>query len=406
MTQGMTFSGKDLLIMAKKTDVFFENFLFRFGEYGCECVEDVIHNAPGEAPNRIFKMQALSGLQHTFAYAAKKGLVRIAPNGTIEEENILGSLIALPKKQQKDFYAFVRDNSFLFPVPQNAYEEFDARLAFYIIDRLRLTVELMTAANEIRKDYQKIFLYIFQLLTAADVTINTELMEEEYHSCHHSYIDLLQDPPVTLSNQHQQEAFDGDTFKVRDTLYGEYNMHVGEYNDIIGGYSAVPGHNDPLFKSVTAMYLNHEGSEIERKITDVLFHYFNEVGIITPTHGWTYYDAPKSENITDTMKDSLGEIANYIVAQEINSNLRGIHPVYNSQKMMPSWKVDTLLSAVYFSIFYLNPNLELYRQCANPRCGKYFLVRTTSTKKKYCSTKCCNRVTQDTYRKNKRAMTE
>lgn len=392
--------------MAKKTDVFFENFLFRFDECGCECVEDVIHNVPGEAPNRIFKIQALPGRKHTFAYAAKKGLVRIAPNGIIEEENILGSLIALPRKRQKDFTAFVKNNGFLFPVSQNAYEEFDARLAFSIIERLRLTVELMTAANEIRKDYQKIFLYMFQLLAAADVTIKTDLMEEKYHSCHHSYIDLLQAPPMALSSQHQQEAFDGDTFKVRDTLYGEYNLNVGEYNDIIGGYSSVPGHSDPLFKAIVAMYLNHEGTGIERKITDVLFHYFNEVGIITPHHGWTYYEAPKVGNISEAMKDSLVEIANSIVAQEINSNLYGIHPVYNSQKMMPSWKVDTLLSAAYFSIFYLNPNLELYRQCANPRCGKYFLVKTTSTRKKYCSTECCNRVTQDTYRKNKRTKAE
>ena len=128
--------------------------------------------------------------------------------------------------------------------------------------------------------------------------------------------------------------------------------------------------------------------------------------MIAPQNGWSYYEAPKIGNISEPMKNSLVEIANSIVAQEINSNLHGIHPVYNSQKMMPSWKVDTLLSAAYFSIFYLNPNLELYRQCANPRCGKYFLVKTTSTRKKYCSTECCNRVTQDTYRKNKRAKTE
>ena len=70
--------------------------------------------------------------------------------------------------------------------------------------------------------------------------------------------------------------------------------------------------------------------------------------------------------------------------------------------MTPSWEIDDLLSALYFSIFYLNSELELYRQCANPRCSKWFLVRTTTTKKKYCSQECFNRVTQDKYRKNKR----
>ena len=50
-------------------------------------------------------------------------------------------------------------------------------------------------------------------------------------------------------------------------------------------------------------------------------------------------------------------------------NLDGIHPVYNSETMAPSWKVDSLLCAAYFSIFYLKPDLELYRPCDNPRCG-------------------------------------
>ena len=47
-----------------------------------------------------------------------------------------------------------------------------------------------------------------------------------------------------------------------------------------------------------------------------------------------------------------------------------------------------------------------YRPCDNPRCGKYFLVRTTSTKVRYCSTECCNRVTQGRYRKRKREKEE
>lgn len=84
---------------------------------------------------------------------------------------------------------------------------------------------------------------------------------------------------------------------------------------------------------------------------------------------------------------SLIEIAKYIIVEEINA---------------PSWKVDSLLCATYFSIFYLKPDLELYRPCDNPRCGHYFLVKTTSTRNRFCSQECCNRVTQDRYRKRKR----
>ncbi len=43
------------------------------------------------------------------------------------------------------------------------------------------------------------------------------------------------------------------------------------------------------------------------------------------------------------MKSALIEIAKYIIGEEINANLDGIHPVYNSETMTPSWKVDSLL---------------------------------------------------------------
>lgn len=54
------------------------------------------------------------------------------------------------------------------------------------------------------------------------------------------------------------------------------------------------------------------------------------------------------------------------------------------------------------TIFYLKPDLELYRPCDNPRCGRYFLVKTTSTRNRFCSQECCNRVTQDRYRKREK----
>lgn len=101
------------------------------------------------------------------------------------------------------------------------------------------------------------------------------------------------------------------------------------------------------------------------------------------------------------MKVAVIEIAKFLIKEEINYNIKDIHPVYNPETMTPSWKVDSLLSAVYFSIFYLKPDLELYRPCDNPRCGRYFLVNTTSTRKRFCSKECCNRVTQDRYRKRK-----
>ena len=69
---------------------FFENILFKFESCSCDCVEDIEHIAPGAEPISKFKLQAMPEHPILFGYAAKDGLVRIAPNGTIKEKNILG----------------------------------------------------------------------------------------------------------------------------------------------------------------------------------------------------------------------------------------------------------------------------------------------------------------------------
>lgn len=385
---------------------FFENILFRFESCSCDCVTDLEHIAPGEEPIRKYKLQALPETKLLFAYAAKKGLVRIAPNGTIEEANVLGTLMALPSKSVKELSSFMKENGFLFPVSAGRYEEIDAGTLYSIMERLRMTVELMTAANEIHKDYQKIFFLTINLLFAGDLTIQTDAMTQTYSTKHHSYIDLLQSANLNVSYEREHEAFNSDYYTVADTIYGNYQLPIQEYNDVKGGYSTKPGFNNPLFRNIMGLYLNLESSGIERNITDFLFHYFHEVGMLDFSNGLAYYEEPNLNAFTKEMKESLVEIARHIIGEEINANLDGIHPVYNADTMAPSWKVENLLCALYFSIFYLKPDLELYRPCDNPNCGKYFLVKTTSTKTRYCSTECCNRVTQARYRKKRRERKE
>ena len=142
--------------MPQIKEIFYENILFKFESCSCDCVEDIEHVSPGEEPISKFKLQAMPERSILFGYAAKDGLVRIAPNGTIEERNILGTLMSLANKPTKELVSFMRDNGFLFPVCADTYEIFDEISLYGIINRLKMTVELMTAANEIRKNYKKI----------------------------------------------------------------------------------------------------------------------------------------------------------------------------------------------------------------------------------------------------------
>ena len=79
------------------------------------------------------------------------------------------------------------------------------------------------------------------------------------------------------------------------------------------------------------MYLNDDSREMDRMITDFLFHYFHDVGMLDFSNGLSYYVEPNIANFTTEMKNALIEIAKFVIGEEINANLNGIHPVYDSK---------------------------------------------------------------------------
>ena len=122
---------------------------------------------------------------------------------------------------------------------------------------------------------------------------------------------------------------------------------------------------------------------------DLIFHVLHD-----GENGIVYHDRTKAAALS---------FAQYTIGEEINHHLTGIHPEYNAETMEPTWKVDSLMGALYFSLFYLRSKTELYRPCGNPKCNNYFLVKSTSSKTKYCCTRCANNMTQSRYRQRKQA---
>ena len=117
----------------------------------------------------------------------------------------------------------------------------------------------------------------------------------------------------------------------------------------------------------------------------------------------TYHTQPQRENFTDKMKESLLKIAQIVISEEINANLKGISPQFNIDTLTPSWKLNSFIEALYFSIFYMKPGVELYKECENPNCKhqKYFLINATATNKKYCCKACGNAAAQRRSRQRK-----
>lgn len=399
--------------MAENNDNFFENNLFRFENRPCDCAEDIHYITPSQPPQTTIMVQAIPGNKIQFAFAPVVGLVRLGDKGALVEKNLLGNLIAIKNGDTKALFDYFGKNGFLFNISDTEYEPIDTQKMFELIRRLRTTVELISALGAIKKNYQKILGLSLYLILSNPIEISFSTMDTPYRTCLHPFHQKLQaanDYPAP--KYFQQELYTEESVTIPDTLLGQpYKFDMQLYMNVLEGSGDeywIPGSSQLLFHN-TAILFAHAINETPqtRRIVDFLFHYFYDVGAVRNVNedgSIDYYKKPDLNNITSDMKERIIEIARLVISEEINSNMSDIHPVYDAQKMVPSWNVDSLLGGLYFSIFYMKPDLELFRRCR--QCGTFFPVRATSTRKVYCSDECRNRYQQNMHRKRKREQEE
>lgn len=399
--------------MTENADNFFENNLFRFENRPCDCAVDIKNIAPGQAPETTIKVQSITDNKIQFAFAPTEGLIRLGDKGTLIEKNLLGKLIEIKTGDTTALFNYFERNGFLFNISDTEYEPIETHQMFELIRRLRTTVELLSALGAIKKDYQKILGLSLYLILSAPIEINFSTMQSPYRTCMHTFLNKLNaafDYPEP--DYFQQEMYTEECMTIPDTLLKKpYKFDMQLYMSILEGYGDehwIPGSSQPLFRSTAILYARALNENVEtRRIVDFLFHYFCDVGVaknVKEDGTIEYYNNPDFRKITPAMKERIIEIAKMVIAEEINANMSDIHPVYDAEKMTPSWNVDTLLGGLYFSIFYMKPDLELFRRCR--QCGTFFPVRATSTRKIYCSDECRNRYQQTMHRKRKREKEE
>ncbi|MCR4637630.1 CGNR zinc finger domain-containing protein [Ruminococcus sp.] len=366
---------------------FYGDNLYTFTNPTCSCKEDVIYEAPDTEPHRTFKMYPENNTAR-FAYKAKKGLVRINSNGTAEQENILGAFIGLSTASRNKIERFLNENGFLFPLLPDEYNPIDVDALIAIVKRLKATVDLMTAVGSNKKDYAQ----IIQL--ALDLTLSDPIMIQvantNYTSCQHRLYQLLSlADQISVSRDNAMlEEQGGEFFFAEDTLTDElYKYAIYDYNEIMYDHDNACG--DDIEWAITKLFVNYCGSPTERSMIDLIFHYLHDA-----KSGLVYNERVKSATLA---------FAKFTIGEEINHHITGIHPEYDAETMEPTWKVDSLMGALYFSLFYLRSKTELYRPCGNPKCSNYFLVKSTSSKTKYCCSRCANNMTQARYRQKKQS---
>lgn len=95
-------------------------------------------------------------------------------------------------------------------------------------------------------------------------------------------------------------------------------------------------------------------------------------------------------------------VSKEIIIEEFEHALKFVTPTYNVKKMKPDWKLPSLLSALYFSMYYRNSKNMIYKRCENTNCRMLFEVSNTNSLKKYCSSHCAASTNQRIYRQKKK----
>ena len=380
------------------------NNMFRFDSFSCSCRVDIKNVAPGvNTPETTLKLYSDINSPLMFSYADNIGLSLTGPGGGIHSGNVLGQLIALPNGDLDKHIAFINTFGFLFPLKPDTYLAIDASAFMNLINRIKATLRLMNAIAG-RKNYPNMLKSIAYLLYTNPISIQTE--DIEYTTYIHPYTQLIDSFNQYPDINNNVEVFNKGTYSVDDTLLKRPNpISIDYFNAVRGGFgSAQPGTESPRFKHLFAMYTNlpDVGDEL-RAIIDFFYHYQTEVGVIREVHydSIDFYSPKKGFDLSDEMKAALLKIAPSVLAAEINHNISGIHPKYDSYSLTPDWQVDNLLQGLYFSIFYMKPGVQIYKECNNPNCfrDKFFLITVTRKNKKYCCNACARAAASQRFRR-------
>ena len=384
---------------------------FEFRNPACSVVFDVSHPYPGRE-EVVMKVCKSADDEIRFAFAAGKGLARLANSAKMARENVLSDLLAVNEQDPNTLLSFFCENGYLLPIDtqEGEYQSVPLDTLCGIVSRIKATVLLMSELGSPKPDYLRIMALIVNLVKADTYTVTNADGVTVYATCEHEFTKLMKMASTLPSVDGEVDANTKGYYEIPDTIYGTYHLDSAEYDDIADDYTfsnRYPGIDDIFYRDVVYLYRNATSATTEnRQMIDFLFHFMHRVAILENCYSdgrIETYAEPNMNEIDNTLEEGAIKAARIILSKEINMNLKGISPYYDIEKMEPSWKTDSLLSALYLSIFFLRPGIEIYRRCGNPNCNCSFLVKTTSMKQKYCSSECSNAMAQRFYRKRKMA---
>lgn len=394
--------GVDFMI---DTENFFNLGTDYFSFVGQKCHFEIQKNDnPHIDSKNILTISSDSTEKLYFSFSGNDGLCLTTEFGSIIQKNILGKFLSLRANNAKELLNFFDTYGYFFKMSPSESNVVDFNNLIQVTYHIKAALLLMNALQQKSMDYDDILQLTLFLLLSPKVEMKIT-DKQTYTGYHESTLDVI-DSVISVTDNSNYITIDGeDYYNIADLVYGtHYNLRVDEYEDISTGehfmYS-YPGIDDLRYKKITIAYKNsHNVPKIQRLVIDFLFHFMNTNGVVKNVafdSGIEFY-GNSNLNLDEQMKKTLLLIAKYVLAQEINHHVSRMKPIYNPITLEPSWKAPNLLTALYFSLFYMKPKSEIYRKCANPSCTNFFLVKTSNSRKKYCCDACRNASNQRDYR--------
>lgn len=395
---------------AKFSENYFASNIFTYKSWSCVSQVERTFTEPGADAVETLKLYADKSTPITFAFESKVGLVRLNDDGSVAESNVLGKLLAIKNDKLSNYFDFFRRNGFLLPISFDSFDTVGEMELLATINRLHATLQLISTITDMsRTSFEKIIRMIMYLLFAPIVEIDTRDGKSTYTTTLHRYTIFLERARELTKDPRLDDTFNNSEFTFNDSIAKGTVLSADFISAALEGYSTDTKYNNDLFRKIFTVYCapRENISKNILFINDFLFHYFYEVGIIqnVDLENTCYLNNEVcKDKFSDTLKQAALRVAKILIKEELDFNLKRIRTVYDIEKMAPAWQIDSLLSALYFGLFYMRPTMEIYRRCANPKCGEYFLVSVTSQKKKYCCRACMNRDIQARHRAKERML--
>ena len=168
-------------------------------------------------------------------------------------------LMSLPDNDIQAMVCFFETNGSFFKVGDANFESLYFEDVIEIINRLKATVAFMNKIESPEIDYERMISLTLYLHLSQKISIELSTLPRLYVSYKHFLSNEIDKASQLTEIDGQQEAFQKDTYTIRDSIYGSYELDIEEYNDVVSENiyeNRYPGYLDMRYKAIVYLYRN------------------------------------------------------------------------------------------------------------------------------------------------------